>query len=478
MQQILASTVIPEYHVTRIKLLEFAYKAALINKTYTNADGYLEQILVQKEALFGSESPEYHLTLTETANFYMDFTDKVSEAGKIYEESFEAIVVPQVTPGHINYVRTLNHLAKFYESTDQLSKASEKLDESLIATRAKYDNLDFEYGIVLDKIAELQIKIGDYDDATANINEALGILQNEKRDNINVVYYVQALETSAKLLSLKGEFEESKDAIKYSQKILGRADDLTQYDELASIIDLAEVYVKFGQISATEKLLSEALIAYEGLYGLNSRNLVYPLLSFGSLKLFTGDYTEAERYGRRALNIAQTQYGANSSKTANCNILLARIYTAIGDYEKAQQNIEIALAIQEKVFGRNHIDFAKSQSQLGIVMFYNQEDPEKIELVFEESKTTIAEKLGNRTPMYADVLKSISLVYIHEQRFDEAFNSLGLAESIWEARLKAKKNINVASIYTLTGDIYYQQKNYEYAENKYIQAKKLYESFF
>ena len=78
----------------------------------------------------------------------------------------------------------------------------------------------------------------------------------------------------------------------------------------------------------------------------------------------------------------------------------------------------------------------------------------------------------------ADVLKSISLVYIQEQRFDDAFNSLALAETIWEARLKAKKNINVASIYTLTGDIYYQQKNYEYAENKYKQAKKLYESFF
>ena len=87
--------------------------------------------------------------------------------------------------------------------------------------------------------------------------------------------------------------------LKYSQKILGRADDLTQYDELSAIIDLAEVYVKFGQISATENLLNDALVAYEGLYGLNSRNLVYPLLSFGNLKLFTGDYTEAERYARR-----------------------------------------------------------------------------------------------------------------------------------------------------------------------------------
>ena len=477
-QQILTSTIIPEYHVVRIKLLDFAYQAALVNKTYTNADGYLTQILVQKEALFGKESPEYHLTVTETANFYMDFTDKVSEAGKIYEESFEAIVVPQVTPGHINYVRTLNHLAKYYESTDNLRMASEKLDEALIATRAKYDNQDIKYGIELDKIAALQIKLGDYDEATANSEEALSILINERRDKLNVINYVKALETSAKLLNLKGEFEDARDIIKTSQKLLFKADDLTQYDELASTIELADVYVKFGRISDTEKLLGEALTAYEDLYGLNSRNLVYPLLSYGNLKLFTGDYAEAERYTRRALNIAKTQYGNNSSKTANCNILLARIYTSIGDYEKAQQNLEVALNIQENVFGRDHIDFAKSLSQLGIVMFYNQEDPRDIELVFEEAKTTIADKLGNRTPMYADVLKNISLVYIQENRFDDAFNSLSLAEVIWETRLKAKKNINVASIYTLTGDVYYQQKNYESAENKYIQAKKLYENFF
>jgi CHAT domain-containing protein len=477
-KEILALDVIPEYHITRIKLLDFAYQAALINKTYASADKYLGEILVQKEALFGKKSPEYHLTLTEIANFYIDFTDKVAEAGRIYRESFEKEVVPQVTPGHINYVRTLNHQAKYFESTDKLKKASAKLDEALVATRAKYDNLDIKYGIELTKIADLQIKIGDYADATVNVKEAITILENERRDKINVVYYVTALETHAKLLSLRGEFEESKDLIKYAQKLLFRAEDLTQYDELASIIDLAEVFVKFGQVSETEDLLDKALTAYENLYGNSSRNLVLPLLSYGNLKLFTGEYTEAERFARRALNIAQLQYGKNSSKTAHCNILLARIYTAIGDYEKAQINIERALSIQEEVFGREHIDFAKSLSQKGIVMFYNQEDPEEIELVFEEAKTTIAEKLGSRTPMYADVLKNISLVYIQEHRFDDAFNSLSLAEVIWETRLKAKKNINIASIYTLTGDVYYQQKNYEYAENKYKQAKKLYESFF
>lgn len=475
---LLNSSTIPEFHVSRINLLDLAYQAALINKTYSNADNYLTEILRQKEALYGSGSPEYHLTVTESANFYIDFTDKIDEAGKIYTESWEGIVRPQIKHGHINYVRTLNHLAKYYEITDQLKKASSTLDEALMATQVKFDNEDIKYGIELEKIAALKTKIGDYKGAAENIEESIDILFKERRDKINVVHYVKALETSAKLLSLEGAFEEAKTTLVRSQRLLFRAEDLTQYDELASNIDLAEIYVKFGRISQTEGMLSTSLSAYEGLYGANSRNLVAPLLSYGSLKLFTGDYTEAEKFARRALTIAKEDYGPNSSKTAKCNILLSEIYTSIGDYEKARLNIETALAIQEKVYGRDHIDFAKSQSQLGLILFFSNEDPDLIESVFEESKTTIAEKLGNRTPMYAEVLKNLSMLYIQEQQFDNAFNSLSLAEIIWETRLQTRKNVNVASIYTLTGDVYYQQKDYSNAEEKYIKAKKLYENFF
>jgi len=478
-QQMLSnSDAIPEYHKSRINLLEFAYLAALNTKQYNNADKHLEEILVQKEALYGRESPEYHLTLTETANFYMDFTDKIDEAGKIYSTSFDKIVKPQITYGHINYVRTLNHRAKYFESTDQLKKATTTLDEALAATRAKYDNEDLKYGIELDKIAALQIKLGDYISATSNIDLALTILENEKRHNINVIYYVKGLETNAKLQALKGEFDDSKSTIIRSQKLLFRADDLSQYDELASTIDLADVYIKFGRISQTEDLLNKALVNYENLFGENSRNLIPPLLSYASLKLFTGDYAAAERFSRRALNISLDQFGVNSSKTADCNILLARMYITIGDYEKAQQNIDAALAIQVKVFGRDHISFAKSQSLQGIIMFFNQEKPDKIEAVFEEARKTIASKLGDRTPMYADVMKDMSMLYIQEHRFNDAFTALALAELIWETRLKARKNVNVASIYTLTGDVYYQQKEYAKAEGKYKQAKNLYESFF
>ena len=75
-------------------------------------------------------------------------------------------------------------------------------------------------------------------------------------------------------------------------------------------------------------------------------------------------------------------------------------------------------------------------------------------------------------------LKHVAVVYISEKKFDIAFNSLTIAESIWRAKTGTKYNINAASIYTLTGDVYYQLKNYKKAEEFYNQSKNLYEKFF
>ncbi len=469
---------IPAIHKQRIELYEYAYRAAILNNFYKNADGYLNKILEQKNGLYGSNAPEYHLTKTEVANFYIDYTDKINEAGEIYDASFDKIVKPQINPGHISYVRIQNHLSKYYELSDDFDKAKASLDDALLATRVKYNTTDIAYGSELVKIAALQIKIGEYKEAEKNITDAKGILVILKKDKEQLVEYILALETNAKLSAMKGDFESAKDEIIRSQKLLSKATNLVGYDALASTVNLADIYVKYGRISKTREALETVISDYESLFGLESNRLIIPLLSYGNLQLVNGEYTNAEKSTRRALNIATVQFGEKSSKAAFCKKQLSAIYTSLGDYSKALNNINSTISLQKSAYGSEHIEVAKSLSQLALIKFYKNEPPKTIEPIFDESKRIIAAKIGNRTPMYADVIKGLSIIYIEQNRFDDAFNSLSLAESIWKSRIKNKKNLNLASIYSLTGDIYYQQKNYEKAEEKYNQAKKLYEGFF
>ena len=469
---------IPKFHKQRIELYQFAYRAALLKKSYKNADSYLTKILEQKDALYGSDAPEFHLTKTEVANFYIDYTDKLSEAGKIYQKSFEEIVKPQIKLGHINYVRIQNHLGNYFELTDSLEKANKALEEALLATRIKYTDTDIMFGEELVNIADLQIKIGAYKEAEKNINLAINILDEIKKDKEKVVKYVRALEVEAKLNAMKGNFEDAKNQIIKTQKHLSKATNLTGYDELASNISLAEIYVKYGRINITKELLDEAQIEYVNLFGAESRNLIAPLLSLGNLHLVKGDYTEAEKVTRKALEISENRFGNTSSRTAICKKQLSSIYTSLGDYNKALDNINSTINIQKSIYGSNHIEVAKSLSQLGLIKFYKNEPPATIEPIFDEATKIIADNIGNRTPMYADVIKNLSVIYIEQNKFDDAFNSLSLAETIWKTRLNSKKNVNLASIYSLTGDVYYQQKDYPHAEEKYNEAKKLYEDFF
>jgi len=472
------NTSIPVAHPKRIQLLQFLYSLAISAKNYANAEGYLKSILDIKKALYGDSSPEYHLARIDLANYYIDFTDKYQEAEDIYSTSFYEIIEKEISKGHVKYVDILNHLTAFYESADRYQLASETLDKALDATRTKYDNRDINFGIEMEKIADLQISIGEYDKAKENLGTALDILERERKDEYDVVHYIKALETSARLKGILGDFDEAESDLVTSVKLRSRAKATVNFDEVAANQELASLYLALGRYRTTEDLLKGVIKERERLYGQVSRRLIDPLVDDGRLLLIKGDYTNAEKTAMRANQIAEKNFGNESTKIAAPQLLLGDIYIAIGDYEKAGTSISKALEIQKKQFGDMHVDVAKSYSKLALVEFYQNKSPKEVESLFNTAKKIIEQKLGDRNPQYAELLKNMAVLYIAIHRFDDAFNSLGLAETIWVNKAGRRNNINAASIYVLNGDIHYEQKNYPAAETQYERAKSLYEKFF
>ncbi len=469
---------LPEYHPKRIELLDFVFQVSVTDKNYINAERYLNDILEIKRVLYGDDAVEYHLARLQLAGYYLAFTNKYEEANAIFKESFTKIVEPNIDIWHIDYVTVLNNKAIYYEGTDQYTKASEMLDEALRVTRTVYDNTDVNYGIELEKIARLQIKIGEYDKADKNIKVARTLLFEERKNSQTVIFYVQALETSAKLKAIKGELGDAEDDLIRSQRMYFRATNLMGYDELSSNIDIAELYILFGRYSRTKEVLTEALADYESIFGKDSRKLIQPLVSMGHLSLTEGEFTEAHNYAQRANDIAVKTFGENSSKNGPTLRLSAEIKAELGDYEEAEKNIARAIEIQENQFSREHIDVAKSLSELGIIKLYKNDDLKEVESIFNESLTIISSKLGETNPLYAEVLTRLSEVYIAEERYTDAFETLNEALDIWELSVDRKKNVNKAEILVLKGDVFYFLKNYNEAELNYLEAKKLYDRFF
>ncbi|WP_276365772.1 CHAT domain-containing protein [Chryseolinea sp. H1M3-3] len=474
---ILKSETLPKNYRTTERILKFLHDISQKQRKYENAEKYLSQLAEIRKELYGETSPEYHLARIRLAGYYLDYTNKIEEAGKIFDESYIKFVSKQIGPWHKDHLEILNHLATLYEYTDKYALASATLDQASDVARSKFSDKDPDYGIELDRIAQLQIKLGQYERAEQNIEKSLKILEEYRKGDKRIEDYVHVIETQAKLFGVKGLFDEAQDNLSKSAKLIAKAEILVGSD-LSAAEELTSLFIQLGRYSDASKLLQIQIPEYEKLYGKNSLRLIEPLVNKGRIFLAKGDYTEAERTTLRANQIATSIYGSISTKTAPTQILLSDLNYTLGDYDKAELNATNAITSQEKQFGRNHIEVAKSLAQLGLIKFYKGDSRAEVEKLMLEARDIIATKLGKDNPQYAEVLKNVAVVYISEKKFEIAFNSLTTAESIWRAKTGTKYNINAASIYTLTGDVYYQLKNYKKAEEFYNQSKDLYEKFF
>ncbi|MGE0771569.1 MAG: CHAT domain-containing protein [Cyclobacteriaceae bacterium] len=469
---------LPRNNMTTVHVLRFLYDLSIQDQKFSNAEKYLNDIIEIESELFGKDAPTVHMERVRLANYYIDYTNKLKEAEAIYAESFDKVVAKQVDVEHKDYLEILYHMASLYELTDKYALAVKSLGDAKLVARKKYSDTDIEYGIALNKIAEISIKLGLYEDAETNLRSSLKILEGFRKEDTKVGYLINALETQAILFGIQGLFDEAQDNLSKTSKMIAKADVLIGVDQLASEKALSSLYIQLGRYSRTEALLTGLIAEYEKQFGKNSLRLIEPLVNKGRLDLLKGDYTNAERVAMRANDIATQVYGANSTKTAPTQKLLSEIYYTIGDYDKAQSNIEKALASQEKQFGREHIEVAKSIGQLALIRFYKGDDSKPIEKLMLEARDIIGKRLSTTNPQYAEILKNVAVVYISEKRYDIAFSSLTQAETIWKEKTGSKNNINLASIYTLTGDVYYQLKNYPKSEEFYNKSIDLYRKFF
>jgi len=468
---------LPRNNIVTANVTEFLYGLTLYKKNYINAEKYLNDIIEIKTDLFGNDAPETHLARLQLANFYLDNTNKVSEASKIYEDSYTKVVAKEIGPSHKDHLDILNHIAVLYELTDRYSDADQVLQKAKFVAQSKFSNVDFEFADELTKIARLQIKLGQYEKAGENLETSIDVLR--MRDNEDKkIQMVHAIETQASLFGVQGLFDEAEANLARSRKIIKKADKLMGLDELSTARELSSLLIQLGQYSQTEGILDNLIFESEKLYGSNSVRLIDPLVDKGRLLLAKGDYTEAEKVAQRVNKIATTVYGERSTKTAPTQKLLADIDFAIGDYENAEIMLQKVLVSLEKQFGRNHIEVAKALSLLGMTKFFKNDKPAEIQKLLFEARDIMNAKLGNQNPQYADILKNVASLYISQKKYPEAFSVLTQAEGIWRAKTGTKTNINAANIYALTGDVYYATKNYKRAEEFYVQAKKIYEDYF
>jgi len=468
-------SVIPIYHPIKIKSLNFLVRLARLNGNPQNASKYLNEIMQIQKQLVGVDAPIYHLAKIKLANHLFTYSDDFERIRKIYEESFINVVEPEINYGHEDYIDISNNIAAFSKETDDFESANARLKKSLLAARKKFDNQDPDYANVLSNVADLQIEMGRYKEAQENIEEAYSILDNS---DLAIVYsYLSKLAViDAKLLLEKGEYDLAEDNIESSQE--ARQKIVLNTSEDIDTDDLANIYLKVGSYQSAKEILNESIEEYKFLYGDNSRRLIKPNLLLAEYYLITGDYTEAETLSRNTESLIIKLYGEQSTKLLDYLLLISRIYSTLGDYERSIEYLEQAKNIIQEKFGAQNVKMAKVINQLALTKFYNGDPLSETESLLNQAEKLIGNELGVKIPAYAEILKNKAIVYIAADQFAAATNYLDLAGSIWSDKIGKRNNINAATVSMLKGDIFYEQRQYNRADNYYEASKKRYEKMF
>ncbi|MFZ9044956.1 MAG: CHAT domain-containing protein [Cyclobacteriaceae bacterium] len=473
----LISESFPENHQSRINLYEFANQVALLYGQPKNTEVYQGKILAIKRELLGDNSTEYHLTNLKLANYYIDYADKFDEVKSIYENSFHEIVDPEIAEGHIMYLDIMDHLAKYYEETDQYDKASETLDHALLVARKKYDNKDVLYGKTLNKIAALQIKIGQYEKADDFLNQANEIFEEVDTDE-STAYQAIVLINKAKLREIEGEYDEAETLIFESDDLKAKGSVTLETTGLDYRDDLASLYLQSGRLLEAEEIIALSLAEKQSEFGRESRHLNKALNLSSHLELLKGEYAEAEQKAKRALNISTGIFGDESTKAVPAMLSLASVYENIGDFEKAESLLSRAIIYQKREFGNKHVDVGKSISRLALVKFYQRAPLNEITQLFNDAVEIIGLKLGKENPTYAEVLKNLAVANIAAGEHEEAFTNLEKAGKIWNRKIGRRNNINASTVEVLKGDTYYKMGQFGRAENRYDEALSKFQKFF
>ena len=146
---VIATKSVPKNYKTSVRIYDFLYDVAITEQRYANAEGYLNTLLEIQKDLCGETSPVYHLMKLKLANFYIDYTNKLDEAGKIYDESYLKFVSKEINFRHPDVISIMNHMAQWYEFKDQYQLAVKTLRDATDFAKKTFDNRDILFGIEL-----------------------------------------------------------------------------------------------------------------------------------------------------------------------------------------------------------------------------------------------------------------------------------------------------------------------------------------
>lgn len=189
-------------------------------------------------------------------------------------------------------------------------------------------------------------------------------------------------------------------------------------DIAGTLAKLGDVVMKLGDYDEAEQILREALeiavLTDAPLIEANSYN------DLGLVQFHRGEYIEAEASHRRALQLRREALGEQHQRFAVSlhNIALALEYQ--DKIDEAEELYSRSLTIKRNALGNEHSAVTKTMVQLGRIYSKNPESHDMAELLLSEALTINRKLLGISHPHVLENLNDLAALYAWQEKYAEA----------------------------------------------------------
>lgn len=287
---------------------------------------------------------------------------------------------------------------------------------------------------LLGQLAQLYQGAGDVKKAMLYTEKALDLRLSEiekapSPEHLSVVKEVEAVAT---LYQLSGQKDKALALLQRALELRRKIQPADHPEWAAALENLGLMYSRAEQHQKAIPLLDEAL---ELARRRDNQEKVATLLNnLGYQHRAQGDFDEAEKLYRQALELRIRNQGAEHAQTASVHNNLGALYISMGDLLGAKPHLEKALAIKEKVFGPKHAEVANALNNLG---YLNSElgDYKAAGQAYEKALDIKKETLGPEHREVATVMGNLASVYQSLGQLDKAGPLLEQALAIEEKAL-------------------------------------------
>ena len=305
----------------------------------------LERAIGIQEKALGPQD----LALAKPVNHLGIVTAMMGEYDKAFpllQRSIE-ILEKNFGPDYAGIGPPLSNLGMMYKLTGDYAAAVPVLERALkIRTQALGPD-HFEVGITNEVLGNLQVALADYARAETYLRRALEVFERSVPSHGEVGAVLGSL---GGLMAQQDRMTEALPLLQRSAQVLEKAYGPGNPETIGSMIALASVYQKLGQLEPAGDLYRKALALQGKDLGPEHPDRAVAYQGFGSYLLATGDFQQAREVLGKALAIHEKVFGGDGFQVSETLESLAVAQWALGDVKTA-----FATSLRSEASIRRHL---------------------------------------------------------------------------------------------------------------------------